>query len=147
MSLVFAILTLYLMANQVASGLALTIFGIGLSAFMGIKYTSVALNGVPELHIPILSDIPILGRLVFSYDILIYLSLLILAGVAWFLYKTRAGTILRAIGESPKSGHALGFSRAAFASRPIGLNRSEPGSLFKLTARHRSVRVHASLPQ
>ncbi len=110
MSLVFAILTLYLMANQVASGLALTIFGIGLSAFMGIKYTSVALNGVPELHIPILSDIPILGRLVFSYDILIYLSLLILAGVAWFLYKTRAGTILRAIGESPKSGHALGFS-------------------------------------
>lgn len=110
MALIFAVLTLSLMANQVASGLALTIFGTGLSAFMGIEYTSVALKGVPELNIPILSNIPILGRLVFSYDILIYLSLILLLGVIWFLYKTRAGLILKAIGESPKSGHALGFS-------------------------------------
>jgi len=109
MALIFAILTLTLMANQVASGLALTIFGTGLSAFMGINYTSVALKGVPELHIPILSNIPILGRLFFSYDILVYLSLALLAGVLWFLYKSRAGLILKAIGESPKSGHALGF--------------------------------------
>ena len=77
---------------------------------MGIEYTSVALKGVPELNIPILSNIPILGRLIFSYDILIYLSLILLGGVIWFLYKTRAGLILKAIGESPKSGHALGFS-------------------------------------
>jgi ABC-type uncharacterized transport system permease subunit len=110
MALIFAVLTLSLMANQVASGLALTIFGTGLSAFMGIEYTSVALKGVPELNIPILSNIPILGRLIFSYDILIYLSLILLVGVIWFLYKTRAGLILKAIGESPKSGHALGFS-------------------------------------
>ncbi|MCP3906613.1 MAG: ABC transporter permease, partial [Oceanicoccus sp.] len=110
MSLIFAVLTLTLMANQVASGLALTIFGTGLSAFMGIEYTSVALKGVPELHIPILSNIPILGPLVFSYDILIYLSLVLLIGIMWFLYKTRGGLILKAIGESPKSGHALGFS-------------------------------------
>ncbi len=110
MSLIFAVLTLTLMANQVASGLALTIFGTGLSAFMGIEYTSVALKGVPELHIPILSNIPILGPLVFSYDILIYLSLLLLIGIMWFLYKTRGGLVLKAIGESPKSGHALGFS-------------------------------------
>lgn len=109
MSLVFAILTLTLMANQVASGLALTIFGTGLSAFMGIEYTSVALSVVPEIHIPVLSNIPIIGRLVFSYDILIYMSLVLLAGVLWFLYKTKAGLILKAIGESPKSGHALGF--------------------------------------
>jgi ABC-type uncharacterized transport system permease subunit len=109
MALIFAILTLTLMANQVASGLALTIFGTGLSAFMGIKYTSVALKGVPDLNIPILSDIPILGKLMFSYDILIYLSLVLLIGILWFLYKTRAGLILKAIGESPKSGHALGF--------------------------------------
>lgn len=109
MALVFAVLTLTLMANQVASGLALTIFGTGLSAFMGINYTSVALKGVPELEIPVLSHIPILGRLFFSYDILIYLSLVLLAGVLWFLYKSRAGLILKAIGESPKSGHALGF--------------------------------------
>ena len=110
MALIFAVLTISLMANQVASGLALTIFGTGLSAFMGIEYTSVALKGVPELNIPILSNIPILGRLIFSYDILIYLSLILLGGVIWFLYKTRAGLILKAIGESPKSGHALGFS-------------------------------------
>lgn len=109
MALVFAVLTLTLMANQVASGLALTIFGTGLSAFMGINYTSVALKGVPELEIPVLSHIPILGRLFFSYDILIYLSLVLLAAVLWFLYKSRAGLILKAIGESPKSGHALGF--------------------------------------
>ena len=110
MALIFAVLTLSLMANQVASGLALTIFGTGLSAFLGIEYTNVALKGVPSLNIPILSNIPILGRLVFSYDILIYLSLILLVGVIWFLYKTRAGLILKAIGESPKSGHALGFS-------------------------------------
>ncbi|NOX35522.1 MAG: ABC transporter permease [Deltaproteobacteria bacterium] len=109
MSLIFAVLTLTLMANQVASGLALTIFGTGLSSFMGIDYTSVALKGAREIHIPFFSDIPILGRLVFSYDILVYLSLVLLALVLWFLYKTRAGLILKAIGESPRSGHALGF--------------------------------------
>lgn len=109
MALIFAVLTLSLMANQVASGLALTIFGVGLSAFVGIDYTSVALKGIPDLHIPFLSDIPVLGRLLFSYDILVYLSLIFLAGIAWFLYKTRAGLVLRAIGESPKSGHAMGF--------------------------------------
>ncbi len=109
MALIFAVLTLTLMANQVASGLALTIFGSGLSAFMGMEYTSVALQGVSKLHIPFISDIPILGRLFFSHDILIYLSLLLLAGVLWFLHKSRAGLILKAIGENPKSGHALGF--------------------------------------
>ena len=110
MSLIFAFLVLTLMANQVASGLALTIFGIGLSAFIGIDYTSVALKGVPPLNIPVLSDIPFIGRIFFSYDILIYLSLVLLTGIIFFLYKSRAGLILRAIGENPKSGHALGFS-------------------------------------
>ncbi|MCG8638205.1 MAG: ABC transporter permease [Desulfobacterales bacterium] len=109
MALIFAVLTLTLMANQVASGLALTIFGTGLSAFMGIKYTSVALDGVSDLHIPFLSDIPVLGKLIFSFDILVYASLLLLAGIIWFLYKSRAGLILKAVGESPKSGHALGY--------------------------------------
>ncbi len=109
MSLIFAVLTLSLMANQVASGLALTIFGVGLSAFLGIDYTSVALKSIPDLHIPFLSNIPVLGTLLFSYDILVYISLIFLAGIVWFLYKSRAGLVLRAIGESPKSGHALGF--------------------------------------
>lgn len=110
MSLIFGVLTLTLMANQVASGLALTIFGIGLSAFMGIEYTSVALKGVQAIHLPLLSDIPVLGRILFSQDILVYLSLGMLAAIVWFLYKSKAGLILRAIGENPKSGHALGFS-------------------------------------
>ncbi|HHD57434.1 MAG TPA: ABC transporter permease, partial [Desulfobulbaceae bacterium] len=75
MAAIFGVLTLTLMANQVASGLALTIFGIGLSAFLGLKYTSIALPGIPELHIPLLSDIPVLGKLLFSYDVLVYGSL------------------------------------------------------------------------
>ncbi len=106
---IFAVLTLNLMANQVASGLALTIFGVGLSSFLGLNYTSVALSGVPEVHIPLLSDIPVLGELLFSHDILIYCSLLLFGGVSWFLFRTKAGLILRGIGEAPKSAHALGY--------------------------------------
>ncbi len=110
MAAIFGVLTLTLMANQVASGLALTIFGIGLSAFLGLNYTSIALPGIPELPIPLLSDIPVLGKLFFSYDILVYGSLALFLLVSWFLYKTRAGLILRGIGETPKSAHALGYN-------------------------------------
>ena len=106
----FGILTLTLMANQVASGLALTIFGVGLSAFLGLNYTSIALPGVPELHIPLLSDIPILGPLLFSHDILVYGSIALFAAVSWFLYRTRPGLVLRGIGEAPRSAHALGYN-------------------------------------
>ncbi len=109
MALIFAVLTLTLMANQVASGLALTIFGIGISSFIGLDYTSVALSGIPEINIPILSNIPVIGPLLFSYDILIYVSLLLFGAISWFLFKTKAGLILRGIGEAPKSGHALGY--------------------------------------
>jgi len=110
MSVIFAVLTLNLMANQVASGLALTIFGVGLSSFLGLNYTSVALSGVPEIHIPLLSDIPVLGPLLFSHDILIYCSVILYFGVSYFLNKTRAGLVLRGIGESPESAHALGYN-------------------------------------
>ncbi len=110
MASIFAVLTLTLMANQVASGLALTIFGVGLSAFLGLDYTSVALGGVPELHIPFLSDIPVIGQLFFSYDILIYSSVVLFAAISWFLYKSKAGLALRGIGEAPKSAHALGYN-------------------------------------
>ncbi len=110
MALIFAFITITLMANQVATGLALTIFGIGLSAFIGLEYTSIALEALPKVHFPLLSEIPILGRLIFSFDILIYLSFALFGALNWFLYKSRPGLILRAIGESPQSGHALGFS-------------------------------------
>ena len=110
MAAIFGVLTLTLMANQVASGLALTIFGIGLSAFLGLNYTSIALPGIAKLHIPLFSDIPVLGKLLFSYDILVYGSIVLFILVSWFLYKTRAGLILRGVGEAPKSAHALGYN-------------------------------------
>jgi len=106
----FGILTLTLMANQVASGLALTIFGVGLSAFLGLNYTNIALPGVPGLHIPLLSDIPIIGALFFSYNVLVYGSIVLFVALSWFLYRTRPGLVLRSIGESPRSAHALGYN-------------------------------------
>lgn len=109
MALIFGFITLSLMANQVATGLALTIFGVGLSAFVGQAYTSVALDGIKNLTIPVLSSVPILGKLLFSYNILVYLAFAAFIVVSWFLYKTRAGLILRAVGESPDSAHALGY--------------------------------------
>ncbi|MFQ5971112.1 MAG: ABC transporter permease [Alphaproteobacteria bacterium] len=110
MALIFAFLTLSLLANQVATGLALTLFGIGASSFAGLDYTSVALAGIPSIHIPVLSDLPLLGPLVFSFDPLVYLSFVLFAVVAWFLYRSRAGLVLRSVGESPDSAHAIGYS-------------------------------------
>lgn len=107
---IFAVLTLTLMANQVASGLALTIFGVGLSAFLGLDYTSVALGGVPDIPIPILADIPVIGKLFFSHNILIYSSGGLFVAISWFLYKSKTGLLLRGIGEAPKSAHALGYN-------------------------------------
>lgn len=108
MSLLFGILTLTFQANQVASGLALTIFGIGASAYIGLDYTSVTLPGIDPVHIPVLSDIPVIGRLVFSLDPLIYLSFALFAAISWFLYRSKGGLIVRAVGESPESAVSLG---------------------------------------
>ncbi len=105
----FAVLTLSLMANQVATGLALTLFGMGLSAFVGREFAALVVEAPPELPIPVLSSIPILGPTLFSQDIMVYLSLVLFAAIAWFLGKTRAGLMLRAIGESPESAHVQGF--------------------------------------
>jgi len=112
MALIFGLLTLTLLANQVASGLALTIFGIGLSAFLGLDYTSVALDGLPGLAIPGLERIPLIGTL-FSkdgIDLLVYFSFVMFVAISWFLYRTKPGLVLRGIGEAPASAHALGYS-------------------------------------
>ncbi|MGH8436512.1 MAG: ABC transporter permease [Pseudomonas sp.] len=109
MSLLFGVLTLTLMANQVASGLALTIFGIGLSAFVGKPYESLTLPTVAAIRIPLLADIPLLGPALFNHQSLVYFSWALLAGVAWFLYKSRAGLVLRAVGEAPSSAHSIGY--------------------------------------
>ena len=108
MALVFALLTLSLLANQVATGLALTIFGIGLSALLGTSFVGFALDPLPALSIPVLSDIPVLGPIVFGHDGMVYLSFVMLGLVAWFLAKTRWGLILKAVGENHDSAHALG---------------------------------------
>jgi simple sugar transport system permease protein len=107
-ALLFAVLTLSLQTNQVATGLALTLFGTGLSAFLGQQFVGIPLARVPVLPIPGLSQLPVLGPLLFRHDLLVYLSVLLYAAVAYFLYRSRAGLRLRAIGESPPVAHALG---------------------------------------
>ena len=109
MALLFGILTLTFQANQVAAGLALTIFGVGLSAYIGLQYTSVALTGLQAVHIPLLSSIPLLGPTIFSLDPLMYLSFALFAAISYFLYRSKAGLLLRAIGESPRSAHSIGY--------------------------------------
>lgn len=109
MSLIFAYITLTLLANQVATGLALAIFGVGLSAFVGKPYESATLPPVPPTRIPLLADIPFFGPAFFSQQWLVYFSWLLLAGIIWFLFKTRAGLLLRVIGESPSSAHSIGY--------------------------------------
>jgi general nucleoside transport system permease protein len=109
LALVFAVLTLTLMANQVAAGLALSLFGVGLSAFVGLNYVSVVIDGIKPLAIPGLSDLPFFGKLLFAHSPFVYLSLVLVALVQWFLFRTRAGLIVRAVGESPGSAHAIGY--------------------------------------
>jgi len=109
LALMFAFLTLTLQASQVATGLALTIFGVGVSALLGQSLVGVAYAGVPSIPIPVLSDIPVLGRLLFDHDMLVYGSFALVAATAWFLSKTRAGLILRSVGDSHDAAHALGL--------------------------------------
>ncbi|MGH6949062.1 MAG: ABC transporter permease [Kiloniellales bacterium] len=110
MALIFAVLTLTFLANQVATGLALTIFGTGLSALLGAGFVGFALPPLPKLAMPVLSEIPLLGPVLFQHDALVYLSFLILGAVAWFLKKSRSGLILCAVGESHEAAHSLGYS-------------------------------------
>ncbi|UCE32689.1 MAG: ABC transporter permease [Burkholderiales bacterium] len=109
MAAVFALLALTLRANQVATGLALTIFGIGLSAFVGQGYVAVALRGMQPLVLPVLSELPLVGPVLFAQTPAVYLSFAVFAAVAWLLYRSRAGLVLRAVGESPHSAHAIGY--------------------------------------
>ncbi|WP_321322865.1 ABC transporter permease [Thiomicrorhabdus sp.] len=109
MALIFGFLTLSLQSNQVATGLALTIFGLGLSSLLGRNLVGVAYEGLPKLHIDFLSNIPFFGNVLFSHDILIYFSLIMVYVTYWFLNKTRYGLILRAVGESHDAAHSIGY--------------------------------------
>jgi len=108
-SMIFAILTLQFMSNQVATGLALTIFGTGLSALVGFDYVGETIERMGPIYIPFLSNLPIIGKLIFGNDLLIYLGLALLLGTAFFLNKTRWGMILKAVGDSDVSAHAIGY--------------------------------------
>lgn len=105
----FAVLVLWLNTNQYATGLALSIFGAGLSAFVGIPYTGLSLK-TSSMAIPVLSKIPFIGPVLFNHHPMVYLALLLCAWLAWFLNRSRTGLVLRAAGESPESAHALGYN-------------------------------------
>lgn len=109
-SLVFAFVTLTLVANQVASGLALTLFGLGLSGLMGESFVGQPGIKLQSLDIPGLTSLPFVGKVLFGQDILVYLSFVAVFGVSWFLNRTRAGLVLRAVGDNHASAHALGYS-------------------------------------
>lgn len=105
----FGVLVIWLHTNQYATGLALSLFGSGFSAFVGISYVQAKLPELPRYAIPLLGDVPLLGPALFRQHPLVYLTMLLTAALAWFLYRARAGLVLRAVGESPAAAHALGY--------------------------------------
>jgi simple sugar transport system permease protein len=106
---IFGLLVIWLNTNQVATGLALSLFGGGFSAFIGINYVQEKLSQQPEFQIPLLGDLPFFGPALFRQHPMVYIAIALTAVLAWFLYRTRAGLVLRAVGESPESAHALGY--------------------------------------
>ena len=110
MAAIFAVLVLVFHASQVPTGLALTIFGIGLSALVGQSMIGVAYDGIPKIAIPLLASIPVIGDILFNQDALVYFSIIMVFVVMWFMNKSRAGLILRAVGDSHSAAHALGYS-------------------------------------
>jgi len=108
-SLLFGFLSLTLVTNQVATGLALTLLGLGLSGMIGESFTGLPGVKLPTLYIPGLSDLPFVGKLIFGQDPVFYLSIALTAGVGWFLFRTRAGLTLRSVGDNHGSAHALGI--------------------------------------
>ncbi len=110
MAALFGLVTLVFVANQVASGLALTIFGLGLSGLIGGSYVSIPGLGLERIHIPGLSDIPLVGPLIFGEDPLVYVGVALTIGVSWFLFRTRSGLIVRSVGDNHTSAHALGYN-------------------------------------
>jgi len=109
LSLAFGLLTQYLLSNQVATGLGLTLVGLGLSSLIGKPYEGIKSPTLQKLDIPVLSDIPVLGPMLFSHDPMVYISIGIVAAVWAGLKYTRAGLVLRAVGESHDAAHALGY--------------------------------------
>ena len=109
LSMIFGILTQFFLSNQVATGLALTLFGLGLSSLLGQSYVGIKPPGTDKLDIPLLSDIPFLGPVLFNHDLVVYLTLALVVAVWAALKFTRVGLVLRAVGENHDAAHALGY--------------------------------------
>jgi len=108
-ALLFAYLTQTLVTNQVATGLALTLFGLGLAGLIGENFTGLPGVKLQAVRVPLLSDLPLLGPVVFGQDPLVYVSVALTGLVAWTLARTRLGLVIRAIGGNHHSAHALGY--------------------------------------
>lgn len=119
-SMIFAVLTQYLMANQVATGLGLTMFGLGLAALLGHSYSGINPPEFFKISIPVLSDLPVVGRILFNHDPMIYVSLGMVVAVWYFLRRTRGGLVLRAVGENHDAAHALGYKVIRIRMMAIG---------------------------
>jgi len=109
MAATFGVLVIWLNTNQYATGLALSLFGSGFSAFVGITYTQARIGERTQFAIPGLADLPLVGPALFRHHPLVYGAIALAVGLAWVLYRSRAGLVLRAVGESPESAHALGY--------------------------------------
>jgi simple sugar transport system permease protein len=106
---IFGVLVIWLNTNQYATGLALSLFGTGFSAFAGINFVQAKLPESTSYALPVLGDIPLLGPALFRHHPMVYFAVALTFGLVWFLYRTRAGLVLRSVGESPESAHALGY--------------------------------------
>ncbi len=109
MAFIFAMLSVIFRANQVASGLALTIFGIGLSTFMGLNYVGTPLEGLDNIELGFLTNIPIVGKLIFNHDLVVYFAFFMLIVTHYFLYHTHTGLVLRAVGENHNAAYSMGY--------------------------------------
>ncbi len=105
----FGVLVIWLNANQYATGLALSLFGAGFSAFAGIRFTQEKLPERMSFSIPGLAEVPFIGPALFNQHPMVYLAIVLTVGLSWFLYRSRGGLVLRAVGESPEAAHALGY--------------------------------------
>jgi simple sugar transport system permease protein len=131
----FGVLVIWLNTNQYATGLALSLFGAGFSAFAGTRYVQEKLPEQSQYLIPFLADLPFVGLAFFRQHPMVYLTIALTLGLIWFLYRTRPGLVLRSVGESPESAHALGYPvrRIRLAAVMVG------GSLCGLAGAYVSV--------
>ena len=109
LALIFGLLVIWLNTNQYATGLAVSLFGAGFSAFVGVAYVQQKMPERPSFAVPWLSDLPLLGPALFRHHPLVCLTVVLAVAMIWFLYRTRSGLVLRSVGESPESAHALGY--------------------------------------